>query len=252
MMRKIRDWFFTVPFLLAFGLVLVVFDIAGRLARPFGIRGFEWVMAALQRTLISVFRICGTKVVVERSPLIEPGRGYAIVSNHQSMFDIVLIGGLLFSNYPKYVAKRELGRWIPSISLNLNRGGNALIDRDNRRQAIEAITEMAATAQERNVSVVIFPEGTRSRDGSLGQFRKAGSVAMLKAADELPVVPTSVDGAWKLLRHNMRPMPFGMTVRIRFGDPIPRTPGDEKAMVSIAEDHISATLDSWRALEPAG
>jgi 1-acyl-sn-glycerol-3-phosphate acyltransferase len=165
--RKLRDWVLTVPFLAAFGLSLVIFDLAGRLVRPFSLRGFEAVMAALQRTLMALFWICGTKVEVERSDEIESGRGYAIISNHQSMFDIAMIGGLLFTNYPKYVAKRELGRWIPSISLNLRWGGNALIDRLDRAQAVTAITEMAKTAQDRDVSVVIFPEGSRSRDGSL-------------------------------------------------------------------------------------
>lgn len=246
MLRTIRDWVFTVPFLLTFGLTLVVFDVAGRIVRPFSLRGFEWVMAALQRTLVGVFRICGTTVEVERSPLIEPKRGYAIVSNHQSMFDIVLIGGLLFSNYPKYVAKRELGRWIPSISLNLRRGGNALIDRRDRLQAVDAIVEMAETAQRRNVSVVIFPEGTRSRDGSLREFKTGGVEAMLAAADELPVIPTTVDGAWKLLRHDLKPVPFGTAVRIRFGDPISRKAGDAASIAVRAEEEIRSTIASWR------
>ena len=67
-----------------------------------------------------------------------------MVSNHQSMFDIVVIGGVLFTNYPKYVAKKELGRWLPSISLNLRRGGNALIDRKDRIGSLRAITEAAS------------------------------------------------------------------------------------------------------------
>ncbi|NNE94684.1 MAG: 1-acyl-sn-glycerol-3-phosphate acyltransferase [Acidimicrobiales bacterium] len=246
MARRIRDWFFTVPFLIAFCLTLVVFDIAGRIARPFGMRPFEWVMAALQRTLISVFRICGTTIEVTRSPAIEPGRGYALISNHQSLFDIVLIGGLLFSNYPKYVAKQELAKWIPSISLNLNKGGNAVIDRGNRRQAVAAIEEMAKTAQARDVSVVIFPEGTRSRDGQLGKFRRAGSITMLEGADQLPVVPVTIDGSWRLLRYNLKPIPFGTTVRIEFGDPIPRTPGDSAAVSAQARQVISDNLDRWR------
>lgn len=250
MVRRIRDWFFTVPFLIAFCLTLVVFDIAARIARPFGMRPFEWVMAALQRTLISVFRICGTKIEVTRSPTIEPNRGYAIISNHQSLFDIVLIGGLMFSNYPKYVAKKELAKWIPSISLNLNKGGNAVIDRDNRKQAVEAIKEMAETAKARNVSVVIYPEGTRSRDGQLGKFRRAGTITMLEAADELPVIPVTIDGSWRLLRYNLKPIPFGTTVRIDIGDPIPRTAGDSVAVSERARQIISTNLDDWRASQP--
>ena len=248
-MRRVRDWFFTVPFLIAFALTLLFYDVVGRLVRPFSLRGFEYVMAALQRTLMNCFRICGTKIRVERSPAVKPRTGYAIISNHQSMFDIVLIGGLLFTNFPKYVAKRELGRWFPSISLNLRWGGNAIIDRKDRTQAVAAIAEMTQTAQRRNVSVAIFPEGTRSRDGRLKTFRRAGSRALLVGADQLPVVPVAVDGAWKLLRYNLKPVPFGTTVTVRFGDPIPRTPGDADEVAAKAEAWIATTLDEWQGVE---
>ena len=248
-MRRFRDWVFTVPFLIAFGLTLGFYDVVGRIVRPFSLRGFEYVMAALQRTLMNCFRICGTRIIVERSPAIQPRTGYAIISNHQSMFDIVLIGGLLFTNFPKYVAKKELGRWLPSISLNLRWGGNAIIDRGDRRQAVEVITAMAQTAQERNVSVAIFPEGTRSRDGRLQPFKRAGSRALLDGASDLPVVPVAVDGAWRLLAHNLRPVPFGTTVRVRFGDPIPREEGDSAEVAKRAEHWIGATLDEWQGVD---
>ncbi len=248
--RKLRDWILTIPFLIAFGLTLVVFDIAGRLVRPFSLRGFEAVMAALQRTLMALFAISGTKVDVERSPDIEPGKGYAIISNHQSMFDIAVIGGLLFSNYPKYVSKKELGRWLPSISLNLRHGGNALIDRRNPRQAVESIKAMSRIAQDRDVSVVIFPEGTRSRDGSLREFKRTGSRVMLESADQLAVVPAAIDGSWKLLRHNLMPVPFGTRIKIRFGDPIERIKGDAEAVAEAAEEWIQRTLGEWRGPEP--
>ena len=246
-MRRVRDWVFTVPFLIAFGLTLLVYDIVGRVVRPFSLRGFEYVMAALQRTLMNCFRICGTRIVVERSPAIRPNTGYAIVSNHQSMFDIVLIGGLLFTNFPKYVAKKELGRWLPSISLNLRWGGNAIIDRGDRAAAVAEITDMAETAQRRNVSVAIFPEGTRSRDGRLQKFRRAGSQALLAGAGQLPVVPVAVDGAWKLLENNLMPIPFGTTVRVRFGDPIGRESEDAAIRAKEAEAWIAETLDEWQS-----
>lgn len=251
-MRRLRDWVFTVPFLIVFGLTLGIYDVIGRVIRPFSLRGFEYVMAALQRTLMNSFRICGTRIVVERSPAIQPHTGYAIISNHQSMFDIVLIGGFLFTNFPKYVAKKELARGLPSISLNLRKGGNAIIDRKDRSQAVQVITDMARTAQERNVSLAIFPEGTRSRDGRLQPFKRAGSRALLEGADQLPVVPVAVDGAWRLLAHNLKPVPFGTTVRVRFGEPIPRTGGDADLVAQQAEAWIGATLSTWQETEPAG
>jgi 1-acyl-sn-glycerol-3-phosphate acyltransferase len=246
MLRRLRDWFFTIPFLLALGLTLVAFHVAGLVALRMGPRPFEHVMARLQWTLMHLFTITGTELIVEKSEAIEPGRGYVIISNHQSMFDIAVIGGVMLTNYPKYVAKTELAKWIPSVSLNLREGGNALIDRKDRHQAIAAIVEMAELAQERDVSVVIFPEGTRSRDGTLGRFNRGGMKALLSAADKLDVIPVVIDGSWKLLRYNLRPIPFGTKVRLRLGDPIARTLGDQGVMVDKSETWIRDTLAEWR------
>ena len=244
-MKRIRDWIFTIPFLVAFGFGFVFFDVLGRIVRPFSLRAFEYVMAMLQRYLMNTFRICGTKIIVERSPAIRPRTGYAVVSNHQSLLDIVMIGGLLFTNFPKYVAKKELSRGIPSISLNLRWGGNALIDRKDRSQAFRAIKAVAERAQERGVSVAIFPEGTRSRDGRLKEFKRGGTAIMLSAADQLPVVPVTISGSWRLAEKNLTPVPFGCEVRIRFGDPIDRHPDDVDELLTTVREQIRSTLEAW-------
>ena len=244
-MRAVRDWVFTIPFLIAFGFGFVFFDVVGRIVRPFSLRGFEYVMAMLQRYLMNTFRICGTRIIVERSPAIRPRTGYAVVSNHQSLLDIVMIGGLLFTNFPKYVAKKELSRGIPSISLNLRWGGNALIDRKDRSQAFRAIKAVAERAQERGVSVAIFPEGTRSRDGRLKEFKRGGTALMLSAADQLPVVPVTISGSWRLAEKNLTPVPFGCEVRIRFGDPIDRHPDDVDELLTTVREQIRSTLEAW-------
>lgn len=249
-MRQMRDWVLTVPFLIAFGVTLAVFDIAGRIVRPFSLRGFEKVMSALQRTLVALLAISGTRVRVDRSPLIDHRRGYALISNHQSIFDIPLIGSLLSRSYPKYVAKKELGRWIPSVSFSLRRGGNALIDRNQRLGSIRAIQTMARTAQARDVSVVIFPEGTRSRDGRLREFRPSGARALLAAADKLAVIPVAIDGSWRLLKRNLLPVRFGTTIRVKLGDPIARIKGDASSIAAAAEAWIDDTLAGWRASLP--
>lgn len=232
----------TFPFLIVFGLVLVAYDVAGRIVRPFSLTGFEWVMGALQGTVVGVFRMFGTRLEVDRSPLVEPHTGYLIISNHQSLFDIALIGGLLFSNLPKYVAKVELSRWIPSVSLNLKQGGHALIDRENAGQALAEIRDLGKRVQERNRSAVIFPEGSRSRDGALKPFKRAGGRALLEAADGLPVVPVAIDGSWRLNR--LWPFQPGTRVSIWIGDPITRTAGDAAQRLREAKDWITARIES--------
>jgi 1-acyl-sn-glycerol-3-phosphate acyltransferase len=249
-MNRVRDWAVTVPFLITFGVVLVVFDLVARVARLFGLAPFERVMSTLQRMLVAMLRISATKVDVEQPPTIETDRAYVIVSNHQGLFDIPLIGSLFRRTHPKYVAKKSLGKWLPSISLNLRKGGNALIDRDDGIGAVRAIVRMAKTAQERGRSVVIFPEGTRSRDGVLGPFQRSGTQALLRAADTLPVVPVAIDGSWRLLLHNLLPVPYGTRIRVRIGDPIQRSPRDGEEMADATEAWIRSTIEEWRA-EPS-
>jgi len=246
-MARVRDWFFTIPFLLAFGLILVVFDVAQRVARLFGQRPQEYVAGALQVALVRSFAICGTRLHVQRSALVKQHTAYLIVANHQSMFDIPIYGSLFVTNFPKYVSKKSLAKWIPSISYNLRRGGNAIIDRGDPEQAIGAIQELAAQVRERGVSAVIFPEGTRARHGELGKFRPRGTLALLEAAPDTPVVPVCIDQSWRLLRDNLMPVPFGTRVRVWVGDPIARHKDENReAILGRCEELIRTALGDHR------
>ncbi len=249
-MRRIIDWVFTIPFLILFGLVLAIFEPIARIARLFGLRPMEVTMGVLQQVLLSVFFVGGTRLQVERSDKVLPKTGYIIISNHQSMFDVPIFGGLLFSNYPKYVSKKELGRWLPSVSFNLTHGGNAIIDRRDPVQSRAAIRELGEAAERRNVAVVIFPEGSRSRDGNLKRFKVGGTQELLDAAPSLQVVPVTIDGAWKLLINNLFPIPFGTRVRVRFSEPLERVAGEEAVdVLHRARAVIEDTLAEWRAAD---
>ena len=113
MKASIRDWVFSIPTLIAFGLSLVMFDIVGRVTLVFGLRPFEWAMAGLQRTLLFVFAISGVRFDVEGLDRFNASGGYLFVSNHQSMYDVPIFGGILIKNFPKYVAKRSL---VPPVN----------------------------------------------------------------------------------------------------------------------------------------
>ena len=250
--RALRDWLFTVPFLLAFGGLLVLFDPLQRLARLFGQRPQEYVVGALQWSLVKAFGICGTRLLIERSPRVKPYTPYLVIANHQSLFDIPIFGALLFTNFPKYISKRSLASWIPSISYNLRRGGNALIDRSDPEQAVAAIEQLAGEVRARGVAAVIFPEGTRGRHGELGKFKRRGTLALLEAAPDTPVVPVCLDQSWRLLRHNLFPVPFGVTVRAWIGAPIARRPDeDREALLANVEAQIRAALEAQRAAAAA-
>ena len=241
------SWLLTVPFLVAFGLVFVVLDPVLRLARALGRRPEERVAGLLQWSAMQTLRLTGTRFAIERAPGLRSRTAYIFVSNHQSMFDVALLGGVMLTSFPKYVAKRELARGLPSVSFHLREGGNAVIDRSNREQAIAAIRDLGRRGEERGVSIVIYPEGTRAREGVLKPFKLAGSLALLEAAPNLPVVAVAIDESWKLVRRRFLPVPFGTRVRFHLGEPIPRAPGEDRAaLLRRVENEIRATLERWR------
>jgi 1-acyl-sn-glycerol-3-phosphate acyltransferase len=243
----LRDWFFSVLTLAVFGVVMAIGDVVQRIAYRFGMDVYDRAVGRIQKSLIATFRISGVRMTVEGGERLAERGGYIFVSNHQSMFDIPIFGGLLSEHHPRYVAKRSLARRIPTVSIYLRRGANAIIDRDDRDQAIASIAAMGAMCQERDVAAVIFPEGTRSRDGSLGDFRVAGVEALMDAAPDLEIVPTVIDGSWRVFEHNMAPIPYGTDVRVRFGVPIARSPGiTADGVIGECRRFAVETLAEWR------
>ena len=250
MFRSIRDWVFTIPFLIAFALILFVFDFIQRVAFLFAQRPQEHAAGWLQVALVHAMRLTGSTLDIERSPRVKSDTPYIIISNHQSMMDIPIFAACFFSSFPKYISKKSLAKWIPSISFNLRHGGNALIDRSDRDQALGAIRQLARQVRERHVSAVIFPEGTRARAGELGKFKPLGAIALMEEAPEVAVVPVCIDNSWRFVRNNFLPVPFGVPIRVWIGDPIERRKDEDPAAVLTGiEQQLLATLQRFRATD---
>jgi 1-acyl-sn-glycerol-3-phosphate acyltransferase len=246
-MRRALDWATTLLFLPVFALVLLVFEVVQRAAKACGKRAHDYAVGALCSALVAAFRLTGLRVQVERPASVRTHHPYLVISNHQSMVDIALLGHVLFTNFPKFVSKRELARRIPSVSYNLRRGGNALIDRDDAEQALDAIRGLGARVERNGVSAVIFPEGTRARRGVLKPFKPRGSLALLESAPTTEVLPVAIENSWRLMQANFFPIPFGVRVRIRLGDPIGRRAGEDRAaLLERAREVITAALADLR------
>jgi 1-acyl-sn-glycerol-3-phosphate acyltransferase len=244
---RLVDWLVTPVFLIGFAGTLLLFDPADPRGEPVRSAPAGVRRGRLQWSLLYVFRLAGTRIVVERDPAVRDGVPYLIIANHQSLFDIPIFGGLLFRSYPKFISKRELAKWFPSISFHLRHGGHAVIDRADRDGATRAIRELGARARERGITAVIYPEGTRARGGVLGPFKPAGALALLDAAPEIPVVVVAIDESWRLLRFKLMPVPYGTRVRVWIGAPIARRPGeDRQALLEGAHAEIERTLARWR------
>jgi len=119
------------------------------------------------------------------------------MSNHQSNFDIPVLLAHLPVQF-RWLAKAELFK-IPIFSRAMRGAGYVRIDRFNRESAIQSIKEAAAKMKD-GVSVMIFPEGTRSHDGSIRPFKKGGFVMAVDTG--VPIVPVILQGTLPIMDKN--------------------------------------------------
>lgn len=185
-----RTVFFLIPVIAVYTVVLGTASLVSSLWDGHGhfahgcARVWSWLILAT------------TGVSVDRSGLerLEPGRTYVFVSNHQSIYDIPVV----FASLPfqlRIIAKESLGSF-PFLGWHLRRTGHLLVDRRQPDRA--GILKRWRALVGQGLSLIIFPEGTRSQDGRVGSF-KAGSF-LLAIEARLPIVPLSIEGT----RHVMR------------------------------------------------
>ncbi len=161
-----------------------------------------------------ILTISGIRVKVRGMHHIQAHRNYIYMSNHQSNFDIPVLLAHLPVQF-RWLAKAELFR-IPIFGLAMRRVGYISIDRSDRRLAFASLRQAAETIRN-GVSVLIFPEGTRSRDGRIGSFKKGGFVMAIDA--QVPIVPVTVHGTWEIMpKARWRIVPG--TVGIDIGPPV--------------------------------
>lgn len=121
-------------------------------------------------------------------------RPILFVANHQSMFDISPIAWYLRHYNPIFVSKIELKTGTPSVSYNLRKSGAALVDRNDPRQAMSELSRLGNQLNAGGCSVVIFPEGTRSRDGTPKPFAPGGLNILLRKCPNALIVPIAITG----------------------------------------------------------
>lgn len=175
---------------------------------------------AMNWTLIQLTRILGTRYKFSGKELLPKGQPIIFVSNHQSMFDISPIECYLSEYHPKFISKIELAKGIPSVSYNLRKGGSALIDRKNSKQALPEIKKLAEYIEKHNRSAVLFPEGTRSKDGKLKPFKDTGLKILLKYSPTAIIVPITINNSYKLVKNGSFPLSLGTSFSIEVHQPI--------------------------------
>src|SRR5881397_1807210 len=233
-------WFYLMLVVSSFvhAATVIVAALVGVKRRPGGRGIYDWGTTDWARDLLDA---AGTPVRVEGLERIPRDRPVVYASNHSSMFDIWALAATLPGSV-RFVAKQELFK-IPLLGGAMRAVGHIPIDRAARKKAFEAYDEAAHTIREGTSSIVVFPEGTRSRTGELLPFKNAPFG--LAIAAQVPIVPVYVHhtfeilpkGAWRL-----RPRP----IRLVVGQTIPtagRRPEDREQL----RDEVRAAMVALQA-----
>lgn len=189
-----------------------VFSTAIIISRPFSKKLCQKIARTWCRILTA---FSGVRLTVRGLEKLDPDQNYFFISNHCSAADIYV----LYTAIPHallFVAKRSLFR-IPFFGWGLRALGNIPLDRTNPKKARKTIENAAAVLTSGDASLFVFPEGTRSRTGRLGEFKLG--VFSLAVRAGIPVVPMGIQGTYEFLPRGsflLNPGP----VSVLFGDPI--------------------------------
>lgn len=173
------------------GLILSIFEWKGKILGQVAHIWSKLLLAA-----------AGVKYSVKGLDQLDPDLNYVFVGNHESAFDIPLAWASI-KHHLVSVSKIEL-KWIPIFGWAMQAAKHIFVDRSNRLKAIKSLQTAAESIKKNPRSVMLFPEGTRSKDGKIQKFKKGG--LLLAIESQLPVVPMAlcgtkdvlVAGTWKL------------------------------------------------------
>jgi len=169
-------------------------SVAAILTSIFDWRGGDIAHGVARFWAKGILFVSGVKVTVVGLSNLDPTRSAIYMPNHLSNFDIPVLLAHLPVQF-RWLAKAELFR-IPVFGFALKRCGYIRIDRANLRSAIESLRR-AADLIRSGVSVLVFPEGTRSRDGDLREFKKGGFAMAMDSG--VSIIPVILRGTWEIM-----------------------------------------------------
>lgn len=235
-MKKIIAYPLSVLHYLLYGFLLVFFHpLQWICIHWIGEKSHERVVNILNFLLVKGLLVSGNRVKFIFEAPIAKNKPIIFAVNHQSVYDIPPLIWYLRDYHPKFVGKKELGGGIPSITINLKNNGSVLIDRSNPRKAIPMMMNFAKYLQENNLSGVIFPEGTRSRDGNPKPFKVTGLQVMIKYMPDALIVPITINNSWKMLSKGPFPIGIGNKLIFKAHKPIAVNGEDTKTLISRVE-----------------
>lgn len=210
-------------------------------ARPF--TGESFPQRLMRIYFEDVLRTLDIRVIADGVEKLHGALPAMITVNHNSMLDIPCVGVLLDFDY-KWVAKKEVFD-VPFVGWHLKACGHIPVDR-SRRDNAKKLERSLESAVARGGSILMFPEGTRSKDGRLQAFRKGAFVMAVRHG--IPTLPIVLDGTDRLLEKGSLEFPGDQPskiVRIKVMDPVPppdEREGDFDARVVLMRDRARAAM----------
>lgn len=225
-------------------VMLIVSAVALLVTYPFDKQ--RKVVHELSRLLVNMFYIVPPrwKRQVEGLEYADPKKPYVIVINHRSMTDIMALYFVPLQF--RWVSKREVFR-IPFIGRFLILHGDIAIERGNGAEAMHKVIEHGKEWLGRGVSVAIFPEGTRSKDGEIHRF-KSGAFALAKEAG-VEILPVVMEGTHSMLRKNHM-FRWNNTIKIKILPPVTAqqvAQTDQKELADMVHAQMAAALNELRS-----
>src|SRR6266542_3824517 len=142
-----------------------------------------------------VLRVAGISIKIDGLKHIDPGQKYVFMVNHQSNIDIPVLVQTLSQFQLRWIAKKEL-LWVPFFGWAMWALKHITVDRSDPLDAAKSL-QRAKEKIAAGISVVVFPEGTRRRDGRLLRFKKGGFLLALQARTQ--IVPVTINGSGRVL-----------------------------------------------------
>jgi len=206
---------FNIMRLTILGLITVACSVVIIIATPFDIKYTlrQRIMEIWAKLILKVSRV---EVEVEGNEKIQRNKTYIFVANHLSLFDIPSTIGHINSNI-RMLAKKELAR-IPVFGWAMYLVDHIFIDRQDRKKALKSLDKAMKKIQKKNISVMLYPEGTRSPDGEIKAFKKGAFVMAIKSG--FPVVPVTIYGSRQVLPKKSLRIKKGK-IKIIIHNPIP-------------------------------
>jgi len=182
-------------------------------------------------------RVLGIKVEVSGLDRIDPRTALIFMPNHISFLDGPLLE-MLIPGAARVVLKKSILR-IPVVGLGMRFVGFVPVDRKGIKGGKRSIAKAIQMVREKGYSFLIFPEGTRSRDGKLQRFRRGGFFLALETG--APIVPVTIGGTFELMPKGQKYARKGR-VRVAFHDPIPTVGYTPETMAGLMDKVRRAIL----------